>query len=191
MVIIAVTIFFADDAINSKDSISDKNQRLLMSNMLMILMINLQLLRILRIFEFFQSFLRQLIEITKSISQISFILFFTIFVLAELFWILEKGNSEATLSDKPFGGFFYAILHSYKFSIGDFEAIANDFEDTTQYIWLYGIVFVIGSIMTLIILLNMVIAIMSMSLENAIVSHDALVNRERLTECVSNYHRLP
>ena len=56
---------------------------------------------------------------------------------------------------------------------------------------LYSIVFVAGSILTLIILLNMVIAIMSMSLENAIVSHDALVNREKLIECVSNYHRLP
>lgn len=67
-------------------------------------------------------------EITKSIAQISFILFFTIFVLAELFWILEKGNDEEVYSNLPFNGFFFALLDSYKFAIGDFEAITNAFE---------------------------------------------------------------
>ena len=57
--------------------------------------------------------------------------------------------------------------------------------------WLYGIVFVAGSFITLIILLNMVIAVMSMSLEESVVSQSALVYREKLTECVNNYHRLP
>lgn len=75
--------------------------------------------------------------------------------------------------------------------MGDFEPVSNDFEDSTKYMWLYGIIVVAGSFLSLIILLNMVIAIMSMSLENAIVSHESLVNREKLTECVSNYHRLP
>eukprot|EP00353_Schmidingerella_taraikaensis_P013626 CAMPEP_0185593630 /NCGR_PEP_ID=MMETSP0434-20130131/72067_1 /TAXON_ID=626734 ORGANISM="Favella taraikaensis, Strain Fe Narragansett Bay" /NCGR_SAMPLE_ID=MMETSP0434 /ASSEMBLY_ACC=CAM_ASM_000379 /LENGTH=82 /DNA_ID=CAMNT_0028220341 /DNA_START=1208 /DNA_END=1456 /DNA_ORIENTATION=+ len=76
-------------------------------------------------------------------------------------------------------------------AVGDFGPIVDNFEKNTNYLWLYGIIFVFGSIMSLIILLNMVIAIMSMSLENVILDQDALIIRERLIECINSHHRMP
>ena len=37
----------------------------------------------------------------------------------------------------------------------------------------------------------MVIAVMSMQLENVVKDQEALVNREKLIECINNYKRLP
>jgi len=56
---------------------------------------------------------------------------------------------------------------------------------------LFWIIFFLGAILSLILLLNMVIAVMSMSLENVVKDQDALVNREKLIECITNYRRLP
>mmetsp|Transcript_20363 Transcript_20363/g.27533 ORF Transcript_20363/g.27533 Transcript_20363/m.27533 type:complete len:125 (+) Transcript_20363:1095-1469(+) len=118
-------------------------------------------------------------------------LFFVIYVQAQLFWILEKGNEFAVYQTKPLNGFFSLMLDSYKMAVGDFGPIVDNFEKNTNYLWLYGIIFVFGSIMSLIILLNMVIAIMSMSLENVILDQDALIIRERLIECINSHHRMP
>lgn len=48
-----------------------------------------------------------------------------------------------------------------------------------------------STLLTLILLLNMVIAVMSMSLENVYADQDALVNKEKLIDIVTYQHRLP
>lgn len=45
--------------------------------------------------------------------------------------------------------------------------------------------------MSLILLLNMVIAVMSMALEEVVNESEALVNREKLIDILNNVHRLP
>lgn len=57
--------------------------------------------------------------------------------------------------------------------------------------WIYGLIFVLGSIMSLILLLNMVIGIMSMRLEEVVLDQEAYIIRERLIECMNSHHRMP
>ena len=64
-------------------------------------------------------------------------------------------------------------------------------EVNNDYMFVFWLIFLIGTLCALMIILNMVIAVMSMSLEESVVSQSALVYREKLSECVSNYHRLP
>ena len=84
-----------------------------------------------------------------------------------------------------------AIIDSYILAIGDFEAITNSFVDNTNYEWLFWIIFFFGTLFTLILLLNMVIAVMSMSLENVVNDQAALVNREKLIDIIGNIHKIP
>lgn len=67
-------------------------------------------------------------EIIGSITAISFMLAFVIYVQAELFWILEKGNPEPFYRTTTFG-FFRAMLDSYKMAVGDFGPIVDNFEE--------------------------------------------------------------
>ncbi len=82
-------------------------------------------------------------------------------------------------------------MDSYKLAVGDFEPIQNTFIGNTEYLWLFWLVFFLGTLLSLILLLNMVIAVMSMSLENVVNDQEALVNREKLIECINSYKRLP
>lgn len=63
--------------------------------------------------------------------------------------------------------------------------------DNTDYEWLFWLIFFGGTLMSLILLLNMVIAVMSMSLEEVVNESDALVNREKLIDIVNSLHKLP
>lgn len=120
-------------------------------------------------------------------------LFFIIFVQAELFWVLDENSIDPSYRSKgrDLSGFFTALIDSYKLAVGDFEPIQDTFIGNTNYMWLFWIVFFLGTLLSLILLLNMVIAVMSMSLENVVNDQEALVNREKLIECINNYKRLP
>ena len=117
--------------------------------------------------------------------------FFVVFSQALLFRILDENSIEPVYRDKGFQGFMKAILDSYVLSIGDFEPIQNVFVDNSEYEYLFWLIFFLGTLMSLIILLNMVIAVMSMSLENVVNDQEALVNREKLIDIISNIHKLP
>ena len=134
--------------------------------------------------------MRLFTEIVKSIAQIGSMLLFVVCVQAELFWVLEKNSKVPTYSSKPFNGIFYAFLDSYQMAIGDFEPVQNSFQET-DFMWIFWVLFFFGTILSLVLLLNMVIAVMSMALETVVQDQTALVNREKLLECISNYRRLP
>ena len=135
--------------------------------------------------------MRQFYEMFASIEKVGAMLFFIAFVQAELFWILEKGNPDPTFRNKPFQGFFLVLLYSYKMTIGDFGQIADSFEESSEYMVLYSIIFVFFTIMSLLILLNMIIAIMSGKLEEVLEDEQAVIQRERLIKCIESHHRLP
>lgn len=75
--------------------------------------------------------------------------------------------------------------------MGDFEPVQNAFVGNTDYEWLFWTIFFFGTLMSLILLLNMVIAVMSMQLESVVSESEALVNREKLIDIVNSLHKLP
>ena len=83
------------------------------------------------------------------------------------------------------------IMDSYKLAVGDFEPVQEAFVDNTEYEVYFWIIFFLGTILSLILLLNMVIAVMSMSLENVVNDQEALVYREKLMDIVSNIDSMP
>ena len=155
----------------------------------MILVANLQLFRFLKFFEFFASFVRSFVEVTKASIQIGTLLFFIVITMAMLIQILDANSFNRTYVGVD--GFVKAWVDSYKFSLGDFEAISNAFEDNTEYKWVFNVVFVLASVITLLIILNMVIAVMSLALEKVKEMNEAYCYREKLIDIMANIHRFP
>ena len=118
-------------------------------------------------------------------------LFFVIVTQALLLYILDANSDQFVYRDKGVRGFFKAMLDSYALSVGDFEPVQTAFVDNSDYEWLFWIIFLFGTLMSLILLLNMVIAVMSMALEEVVNESEALVNREKLIDMLTNIHMLP
>ena len=95
-------------------------------------------------------------------------LIFVIVAQGILFYILDRNSEEQVYTEKGFKGFMMVIMDSYKLAVGDFEPVQEAFVDNTEYEVYFWIIFFLGTILSLILLLNMVIAVMSMSLENVV-----------------------
>jgi len=101
----------------------------------------------LRIYSVFSSFLRQMIEIIISSFALGFVLAIVILTLAVCF----------NLQSDDLSGFMMALINSYRLSLGDFNIIDNQSEREV----IFWILFILGTIISMLVLLNMVIAVMS------------------------------
>jgi len=110
--------------------------------------------RFLYFFRIFRStgfYIRMLMEVTKDISYFLFIFSIVIVAFGHAFYLLSKNDSEGGLIDN----FFMAIIDSYL--IWDIrDEIFADY--LTWYSW---IIFVLSSIITNIVLLNLLISIIA------------------------------
>ena len=122
----------------------------------------LELFSRVRIFDFFAYFVRQLEEIVKDALPLGSMLLFITLSQMLLFWILDQN------SDKPkyegFTGLGRCFIDSYRLSIGDFE-VAGSFVDNTDYIIVFWIIFFMGTLISLLVILNMVVALMGSTFE--------------------------
>eukprot|EP00351_Strombidinopsis_sp_SopsisLIS2011_P001581 CAMPEP_0116871620 /NCGR_PEP_ID=MMETSP0463-20121206/2070_1 /TAXON_ID=181622 /ORGANISM="Strombidinopsis sp, Strain SopsisLIS2011" /LENGTH=85 /DNA_ID=CAMNT_0004510423 /DNA_START=5001 /DNA_END=5258 /DNA_ORIENTATION=+ len=71
------------------------------------------------------------------------------------------------------------MVYVYRFALGDFDGILNYSAKENDF--LYWVLFVGGTILMMIILLNMIIAVMSISYETIIEECDAYLVREKLS----------
>jgi len=138
-----------------------------------------------KIVEFFSAFVREFIEITKDSLPLAAMLTGVIFVQAVCFYIM----SENVEGDKVYDGIWVALIDSYRLALGDFE-ITSNFENTTTPVQ-FWLLFLLGSIISLLILLNMVIAVMGSSFERVQEENTAQIYREKLRIMVGNAGSYP
>ena len=80
------------------------------------------------------------------------------------------------------------IIDSYRFALGDFE-LAGD--ENKEYDTIFWLVFVVGTVFSLLIFLNMIIAVMGGSFEEVKSNEEAFKYRTKLALFVENYHKFP
>ena len=66
--------------------------------------------------------------------------------------------------------------------LGDFEGFMNVFEDNTRYVYMFWVIFICGTVVSLLVILNMIIAVMSLTLERIKDQNEAVVYREKLLD---------
>ena len=120
-------------------------------------------------------------------AQIGVMLFLQIGVWAILFWILDQTSGESKTYS---GGIGMAFLDSYRLALGDFGDLIVRFEDN-KFKYTFWFLFLVGTIISLLIILNMVIAVMSSTFEQVQEENDAYVRREKLMLMQENWYRMP
>lgn len=141
-----------------------------------------------KIFDFFSSFVRQLREIIADSVPLGSMLAFIVLAQALLFWILDQNSSE--MAYEGWSGFFLCVIDSYRLAVGDFE-IVGSFSETSEYMWLFWVIFFIGTLVSLLIILNMVIALMGATFERVGDDTDAYILRDRIALVCENYELFP
>jgi len=141
-----------------------------------------------RMFDFFAYFVRQLREICIDSLPLASMLGFIVAAQTLLFWTLDQNSNEPAY----FGwdGLGRCAVDSYRLAIGDFE-IAGSFVNNTEYIFVFWVIFFIGTLISLLVILNMVIAVMSATFERVEAETEAHVMRQKLSAILENFHRLP
>ena len=82
------------------------------------------------------------------------------------------------------------MVDSYRLALGDFE-ITESFIENTEYIIVFWIVFFIGTLVALLIILNMVIAVMGTAFTRVAEQEDAEILRAKLALIYDNFHHFP
>ena len=81
------------------------------------------------------------------------------------------------------------MIDSYRLALGDFE-VTSTFEDHEQLTILFWLVFFFGTVTSLLIILNMVIAVMSSTFARVESENEAHIYREKLLAMLENMHRI-
>ena len=84
-------------------------------------------------------------------------------------------------------GFWACFIDSYRYALGDFAV--TEYDDPPGAI--FWIVFLLGTLMSLLILLNMVIAVMGGAFEEVNSNEEAEICRSKLQQILDNFDRLP
>ena len=84
-------------------------------------------------------------------------------------------------------GFLICLIDSYRLAVGDFE-VAENFVDNSDFMWLFWLIFFIGTMMSLLIILNMVIAMMSETFTRVKSDTESYILRERLSLILEHQH---
>ena len=82
------------------------------------------------------------------------------------------------------------MIDSYRLALGDFE-VTESFQGETEYELLFWTLFFIGTLVSLLVILNMVIAVMGSTFERVSEQTEAHILREKLSLVLENYHRFP
>jgi len=139
-----------------------------------------------RIVDFFAAFVREFMEIIKASLPLASMLFSIVFVQGVCFYILAENTEDG---EKLYKNIWMAWTDSYRLTLGDFE-VAETFANTTTPI-LFWILFVVGTIISLLVLLNMVIAVMGSSFQRVQLENTAQIYREKLKIMVENSGSYP
>ena len=80
------------------------------------------------------------------------------------------------------------MIASYRMSVGDFDII-DTFEDNSHKVT-FWLIFIVGNLVSLLIILNMVIAVMSESFASVQENIDANIYKMKVENLIENSHRL-
>lgn len=141
-----------------------------------------------RVFDFFAYFVRQLIEIMYEALPIGLMLAMIVVTQTVLFWILDQNSDEPKYTSMS--GFFNCLIDSYRLALGDFE-VTGSFVDNTDNIVIFWLVFFLGTLVAMLVILNMVIAVMGGTFERVTSQQDAQVRRAQLSLISQNFHHFP
>lgn len=114
----------------------------------------------LRIFDSSAHLVRTIIEITTDIRNFLFVFFLAIVGFGASFQILSNNNDPDVEGARFIDSFPASFMYSYRLSLGDFSL---DSYDKSRDLVLIYILFVLSSLFTAVILLNMLVAIMGES----------------------------
>ena len=114
----------------------------------------------LRIFDSSAHLVRTIIEITFDIRNFLFVFMVGVVGFGASFFILSNNNQANAEPNTFINSFSMSFIYSYRLSLGDFDTDA--FGDSYNQITLW-VLFIICSMFTAIIMLNMLVAIMGES----------------------------
>ena len=138
-----------------------------------------------RFFEFFEQFSLQLDEIIKASRPLAFMLGFIILIWSLLLWVLDQNSNESNY--KGFIGFSMALVDSYLLALGEFDWGGKFTEDdNSSNLILFWVIFCIGSVLSLLIILNMVIAVMQEAFDKVDAETEAFLRRSKLSAIIKN-----
>lgn len=144
-----------------------------------ILLQNMILLFHVRTFDFWSTFVRSLSQIIIVSLPLAACLGIFIFTQSLMFFVIS-------INDKTDGTSYFQILtDSYRFALGDF-AIADTMADTENKIE-FWIIFFIGTVVQVLIILNMVIAVMSNAFAEVSATNEANIYKAKLN-CMLSYN---
>ena len=147
----------------------------------------LELLHRIMIFDKYAIFVQEMREIVIDTVPLASVLGIIIIAQTVLFWLLDHNSLERNYVG--LSGFANCFVDSYRLALGDFE-ITENFVENSNNIFMFWIVFFAGTILTLLIILNMVIALMSATFERVQGETQSHVLRAKLEKITSNYFRL-
>ena len=151
---------------------------------------NYQLFYLIRIFDFFAAFVRSLIEILKDVTPIGSVLLFITVTQGALFYILDMNQTTPTFHGAGLAGLGALFVNSYRLTLGDFE-LTTFHAEAGVYSIFFWLIFVLGTLVSLLILLNMVIAVMSATFERVAGETEAHLYREKLIAILDRIHLFP
>ncbi|CDW78432.1 wd-40 repeat protein [Stylonychia lemnae] len=137
----------------------------------------------LRIFDNSLHLVRTIIEITYDIRNFLFVFFLGIIGFGTSFLILSNNNSKETQGAVFLQSFQESFIFSYRMALGDFQL--DGFPQATDQFLIYSL-FVICSLFSAVILLNMLVAIMGESFNRVNESSENQIVREHLQLIVEN-----
>lgn len=139
-----------------------------------ILITYLRFFYFLRIFDNSSHLVRIIVEISSDIKYFLAVLWIGVVGFGVSFFVLSNNNDD----DKQFiDGFLESILYSYRITIGDFAL--DDYPSSTNPAFLW-IIFILATLFSMIILLNMLVAIMGDSFNRVTECQDSQKVREHL-----------
>jgi hypothetical protein len=154
----------------------------------------------LRMFDFFTTFVRALYETIFDSAQILTSFAIIIFMQAFLIWVTDQGQNLVGWT-----GISQSVISSYFMSLGDF-AISDTFafgqppeedEDGNlvdinhRFAWLFWIVFFLCTFISMLIILNMVIAVMAASFDRVQGENEAHILKGKVEVILNYWFRIP
>ncbi|CDW77734.1 wd-40 repeat protein [Stylonychia lemnae] len=137
----------------------------------------------LRIFDSSSHLVRTIIEITFDIRNFLFVFFLGIIGFGTSFYILSNNNLKEKEGAVFIESFWESFIFSYRMALGDFQL--DDFPKATDIFLIYTL-FVICSLFSAVILLNMLVAIMGDSFNRVNETSENQIVREHLQLIVEN-----
>lgn len=98
-----------------------------------------------------------------------------------MFYVLQGNNTADTENGTNFS-YFESLIMSYRFALGDF-AITDSFSGAPNQI-VFWLIFFIGSVIQLLIILNMVVAVMSATFDEVTLTNEANIYKSKLSAII-------